>query len=90
MQSEKFSESEFMSINEDSGHDKKDADVPEKVSEQKIHTKGTLKMFCAIESVKDKIREADPKLERNATTSQSAKAQKRCSLCTVSYVRRWY
>lgn len=36
MQPEKVSKSEFMNINEESGHKKKDADVPEKVNEQKF------------------------------------------------------
>lgn len=43
MQPGKVSESESMNISEESGGDEKDADVPEKVGEWKIHTKGTLK-----------------------------------------------
>lgn len=42
MQPGKVSKSEFMNISEESGGDEKEADVAEKVSERKIHTKGTL------------------------------------------------
>ena len=57
---------------EESGGERKDKDVPEKVvPAKKIHIKGILRDVSFCESAKDKMLEANPNLEGNVTISQA-------------------
>ena len=73
MQPEELREGELINMNEESGCDEKDEDVPEEVTLSKNFT---LKEFLAIlhdiESTKNEMLEADENLEeRNMTVHQS-------------------
>jgi hypothetical protein len=64
-------EGELININEGSGFDKKDKDVPEEVMPTNNFTlQNLLEIFCDIASLKDKMLEADQNLKRSMTICQ--------------------
>lgn len=61
----KLNEGEFININEGSGWDEKDEDVPEEVTPAEIFTlKELSEIFYNVESTRDKMLEIDPNFKK--------------------------
>lgn len=69
-QPKEFSEGELININDESGFDKKDDDVPEVMLANNFNIKETLKYFVTFESMKNKMLEINWNLERSMTICQ--------------------
>lgn len=81
MQREVLSEGKLADVNEESGCEERDEDVPEEVM---LAVQSPLKelsqIFHYIESTENKVLEADPNFERSMTIDKGIKKKNACSI----------